>query len=55
VEPVASWSWFWVFSPLLAGFAIILLIGLLAVPSIGLFSLVDRISAGRKFRLKAED
>jgi hypothetical protein len=55
IEPVASWSWIWVFSPLWIGFALIIFILVFAGSSIGIFSLFDKLSAGRKIKLKDED
>lgn len=55
IEPVASWSWWWVTSPLWIGFALLIAIAVFGAGSVGFFSIIDKLFAGKKVKLDDED
>jgi hypothetical protein len=55
IEPVASWSWWWVTSPLWIGFAIFIGIIAFGTGSIGIIALLGKLFAGRTPKLDDDD
>lgn len=55
IDPVASWSWLWVTSPLWIGIAFWIALALFGAGSVGAFFLLDKLFAGKTVKLKNED
>jgi small Trp-rich protein len=55
IEPVASWSWVWVLSPLWIGLALLLFVIVASMSAVTGVSLLDRIIQGRTPKIKDED
>lgn len=55
IEPVASWSWWWVTSPLWIGLAFFLFLLLFAAGSVGATRLIEKLFAGKTVKLEDED
>lgn len=51
IEPVGSWSWWWVTSPLWIGYGFWISLIAFGFLSVGFFALVDKIFAGKKVKL----
>jgi len=52
VEPVASWSWWWVTAPWWGGFALVLAFLAVAFGSVGIFKGFERLTRGRTPRIR---
>lgn len=55
VEPVASWRWVWVLSPLWIGLALFVFVFVVGLSAVTGASLMDRIIQGRTPKIKDED
>ena len=50
VEPVAAWSWWWVTAPFWFGFALAIVIAIVASLRVGTFSLFDGVAGHNKWK-----
>lgn len=55
IAPVASWSWWWITSPLWIGLAFIISIAIFGAGAVGFFAFFDWAFSGRKVRLKDDE